>query len=504
MSKKKKKSVLSKKEWLIIICVAVIVLITIIAVVLATGKRDGISKNEVVITDLDQDLTSVEEVVTYLESDFISMENSKADNYDLDIYVSFKHNLYDGETSQELYFSNFYEKIALVTNFKSFRLIDTSKGITIEVSCNSGKISEVKINGDINYFKKTDSDKSKDNVLEVETLELEVNSSILQNLINEGWNASNVSLGTAESKYNKYDIYFDEGYEIRSIRGRVYNIVFNKTYNQKVVAGYKPGDSLDRIEASLGTSYKDSMILGYKTKDFYIYYSADEISVYPNYKYDYTEFENLVKEYDKKNDINDFSDKLTDIWSDYDRYSYDQYYFEIDYTLKGVKVEYNSTNPAGIQIYENYKGDFKEKKENYRNLYYKLNKNLIIEKEETRLMQKGFCDNSGIETDPIHYSNRFYIEASTDGEYYKDFRIKSLDKNYPNNELDETIRVYKYVWADDLHLIYSINGQGIYIYDAEKRTIEQIVSGKDSYDITNYDRSTNIIEYDGKQAKIIF
>ena len=60
------------------------------------------------------------------------------------------------------------------------------------------------------------------------------------------------------------------------------------------------------------------------------------------------------------------------------------------------------------------------------------------------------------------------------------------------------------MWADDLHLIYSINGQGIYIYDAEKRTIEQIVSGKDSYDITNYDRSTNIIEYDGKQAKIIF
>ena len=193
-----------------------------------------------------------------------------------------------------------------------------------------------------------------------------------------------------------------------------------------------------------------------------------------------------------------------DFYYDYDYYDYDEYFFEIDYTLKGVKVQYSQSNPEGIQIYENYKGEFKETQEDYRDLYYKLNQNLIIEKEQSRLMAKTFFYNSESETEPLHYSSRFYFESSSDGEYYKDVAIKSLDEKYPNNEFQSTIRVKSYVWADDSHLIYSISGEGIYLYDAEKRTTEKLLSGEDVYEITDYDRSSDIIEYDGKQAKINF
>ena len=80
----------------------------------------------------------------------------------------------------------------------------------------------------------------------------------------------------------------------------------------------------------------------------------------------------------------------------------------------------------------------------------------------------------------------------------------SIDKEHPNNEFDDTLEITSYVWADDSHMIYGVSGDGIYIYDAENRTTEKILSGKDTYKITNYNRETEIIEYDDVKAKINF
>lgn len=501
--KKKKRKVLSKKEKLIIIGVAIVVFLVILAIAMSF-TRQNVQQNTTEITDLNQELTTVQEVVDYLESTYISMSDSSAEGYDLDIYVSFKYNLYEGDESKELYFTNMYEKIAMVTNFNSFRIIDSNKNLTIEVKCSSSGISEVKINGELEYFKNEASRRSRENELNVETIELEIDSEVLQNLINANWIANNVDLGTQESTFYKYRIYFDEGYEVRVIGQKVFNIVFTEKYGNRVVSKFKPGDDLETIESALGTSYKDTGIIGYKTKDFYIFFSSDEISIYPIYRYDYTEFEELVKKYNEEKDINNLMYKLTDIWTDYDQYTYESNYFEIWYTLKGVKIEYNANNPEGIQIYENYRGDLKNEQTYYLNLYYKLNKNLILEKEKLRIMAKVEYDNSEISIDPIHYSNKFGLRLEYSGTGETITRIISLDGDYPNNEFDDTIAINTYIWTDDSHLIYSIIHQGIYMYNAETRETETLLTGKNEYNITNYDRDKGILEYDGNMAKIDF
>ncbi len=76
-------------------------------------------------------------------------------------------------------------------------------------------------------------------MLEFETKEFKINSPELQSLINNNWVTANASLGTPESKFYKYDVYFDEGYEIRTIQGKTFNIVFNKKYGNDVIEGYK-------------------------------------------------------------------------------------------------------------------------------------------------------------------------------------------------------------------------------------------------------------------------
>lgn len=498
---KKKKKLLTKKQKRILIIIGVIILISLIIILIPLSNREH-KNEEINANELGRKLTTIQEVVEYLESTYIREEESNEEGYDIDIYVSFKYDLYENGKSNELYFTNFYEKIAIVTEFKNFRIIDEGKGITIALKCNSNKISEVLINGETEYFKKHDSENSRENELKIEEVKMTINSSILQSLIDANWNSAQVNLGTQESTYSKYQIYFDEGYEIRTIDGKVYNLVFTNKYNEKVVSDYKVGDSIERIEGEFGTSYKATGIIGYKTKDFYIFFLNDEISIYPNYEYDYTEFEELVRQYNENKDINDFMYYLTDIWPDYDRYIYDTTYFEIWYTLKGVKISYNSTNPTGIEIYENYNGALKNSEEDYYNVYYKLDENLMIERDKIRRMEYTMYDNSGIENDPIHYSNRFYFQATKDGEYYTNVKILSLDDNFPRNELDDTIEIYKYVWADDSHLIYSIRNEGIYIYNAETRSTENLITGTDDYEITSYDRNSQIIEYDGTQAKV--
>lgn len=501
--KKKKKKQLTKKEKTILICLGALAFLLILGIAMMPTKIKQTPQENTVNEDLNKNLTSIEEIVTYLEGNFISMEDSKTEGYEKDIYLNFKYNLYEKEESKEKYFTNFYEKIARALEFKNFRLIDESKQITIAVKCSSRGITEVLINGEKDYFKNEESRRSKENALQVETKKLNINSSVLNDLINAGWQTSRVNLGTPESTFNKYEIYFDEGYEIRTIQGKVYNIVFTEKYNEKVVEDYKVGAKLEEIEGLLGTSYKETGILGYKTKDFYIYFSKDEISIYPNYDYEYTEFESLVKEYNEKKNINDFMDKLTDIWPDYDLYNYDSNYVDIYYSLKGVRISFTTYNKEGIQIYENYKGELKVQEEKLTDVYYKLDQNLFIQVEQKRKMQTGmYNDEYRKQQNPLQYSEKFVIQINGNGIDNTSIRIESKDGKYPKNELDNTIKINKYIWADDTHLIYSILGQGIYIYNAETRQTETLLEGEDEYNITDYNRNTKILEYDGKKAKI--
>lgn len=503
MKKNKKKSVLKKKEKIMIIIAGVLLFIVTLGVALMPTRKQ--TKNQTTnSTGLNRDLTSIQEVVEYLEATYISTENSKTSGYEIDIYVYFPYDLFENNISKESYFKNFYEKIAMVTNFKSFRIIDSQRDITIEVKCNNSKITEVKINGEIDYFKKESSKRNQENKLEFETKDFKINSAELKSLINNNWIAQNASLGTPESKFYKYDVYFDEGYEIRTIQGKVFNIVFNKKYGKDVIEDYAPGDNLENIEAALGTPYKYSGMIEYKTKDFYVIFSNDEISIYPNRTFDYTEFEKLVEQYNEKQNMNDFIYDLTDIWPDYDSYDYNENYVELSYTLKGVKISFSSRDSDGIQIYENYKGNLKDDPKEYKNTYYTLNKNLMMETEKERRFVHELTGEFGSSEESLQNSDDFVILAKYENGSYKDVKIYSLKEQYPNNEFEDYISIKSYVWADNEHLIYSIVNDGIYMYTATTRQTEKLIEGKQTFEITNYNRDTKVLEYDDQTVTISF
>lgn len=504
MSKKaKKRSVFTRKQKFLMIIGIFVVLVTIIAIALNPTGKKRVSGENMVVEESDE-FKSVKEVIEYFESEYYSSGISAEEGYDLDIKVSFKYNLYEGDESKEVFFKNLYERIAVVTDKKSFRIIDEGKNITIAIKCTSNGIYEVKINGETDFYRKEDSKRSLEKNFKAEVLDLSIDSPELKSLIDANWITKNADLGTVESSYYKYDVYFDEGYEIKTLQGKVYNIVFTKNYDGTVVDGFNVGANLKNVQANYGTTFEETGLLGYKTKDFYVWFSKDEISIYPITRIDYSEFEELAKEYNENKNANDFMYKITDIWPDYDLYQSNANYVKISYANKGVQFQYSVEKPVGITLFENYRGSLRNNLEEYPNIFYSFDKTLTGEREVERRYTKIFYDDGDFEDDPIHNSKLFQLLFEKDGDEIKKIKIKSINNEYPNNELDELISINSYVWGDDTHLIYGVTNDGIYLYDAINRTIEKVAEGNGNFKITNYDRDTNLLSYDDKGIKLDF
>lgn len=494
MKKKNKKTMNKRKKKIIIISTAIIAffIILIIAIKLTQDNKKVDSIN---------DANSLKSVVEFCECKFISSKDSEQDGYNMDIYLEFKYDPYQDGQSKQPYYDVTIDAITKYLSYRKIRLIDESREITIRVDTNNTSITKKYFNDveESEYFSKLLSQYTLDNQQDFKETEFNVNSE-LQTLINNEWNADNINFGTKTSTFRNYDIYFENGYRVRNIGGKIFNIVFTNKFGKSVINDIKVGDSLDDIKAELGDNYiQNGSIVEYMGKDLYVCFSSDEISVYPRFTYNYTQFEKIVEQYNEDKDFNSFMNKLTNIWPDYSYYSYDTDYCIIYYPLQGVKIDNSANALNGIQIYKEYTGNLKKEHKDYYQLYYKTNDSLIIEQELSRKMDK-----SEIPNDSDTYLSTKYAEKSTTNEDGKkhDIAFFSIDGSNPDSELSKNIYASTTYWYDDDNFIYSIDYQGIYIYNATTRETKTIVSGTDKFEVTNFDYVNKILTYDGKDIKI--
>ena len=505
MSSYKKKR--NKNKKLSVKQIVLIVVAVFIFAILSAAIAKAITKN-VNQEELPMSSDEIQKLVESLGCEYISDEDANEEGYSRCINLVFDVDpVVDGRTQMSRY-DNVFRGLVVGTKYKNLILRDGTRNITVKITCEGNFIKNILINDKpkYEYFSSLEEKEAKKNPLEVDTISMNINSKELQSLLNNKWVPANVSFGSKETTFNKYDIYFDEGMEVRTVDKKLYNIVFTKKYKGEVVGGIKVGASLDAIKDRFGVSYENGNIYGYKTKDFYVYFSSEQISIYPNYNYTeatYNDFENIVKEYNGNKDINDFMDKLTDIWPDYDLYNYDKTFLEIDYTLKGVRIAYSSQGSDGIQLYENYSGSLAKSKEELEEVHYVVDENLIIKNELNRIVKESVIpDDYGNED--LKVSNIFVVTGNRiDDSRMNNITVFCKNGQYPHVTLDDTIIMNKYIWADDTHLIYNIQSQGIYLYNAVTRETKAILSGKDEgYSIKDYDRESKVLTYDGKKVVI--
>lgn len=492
-----------KRAKVITICLVIVIIIYLIYSIIQ-GLKTPTSV---------EDFKSVKQYVEYMGSTYISEENT----YPKQINLKFKYNLYNEDrTSNENYFNQMITGLATLLNYKDFYLSDDESIIYITVDCNSEdeEIESININGSENYFAENDTKNSISNYTKVNNISVNINSNILNSAIMKDWDYSESIFGLKDSIYNDYDIFFDEGIEVKPVslgtdvssRKRIFNIVFNEKYKEKIVNNLGTSSNLEEVISVFGESHFGSIdegLIGYKTDRFYVFFNIkNEVSVYPYQSIEDNYFGEVIGKFVTNNDANSLLDELAVLYPFADKYEENSKLNskELVYTLLGVKVQFNVSNEQGVVIYNNFSGNITESysfedvinatKKLPNNVYFK-NTDLVYENESSRTFYS-------IDTQFMEQSDDFIIYS----ELYNDrnYRLKFISKNenYPNSELLNTVSYFKFI--DNTSIAYSMRNTGLYVYNIAANTQTTLLEGNEEYNIKEIKNGK--IYYDNKNIDI--
>ena len=428
-------------------------------------------------SDLHYDLSEYKSLEDLLKAyGCVYISDVKATDF-LKITVKFDRDLYTDQTSNEKYFMAIIQVVAEYENYKNFDLVDNSRDIDIVVTCENSSIAQIEINGDKNYYLNQDSKLNVKKNSEKIT-DFNIDSNELSMLINNGWNPTGLNLGTKDSSCNDYEIYFDEGFKYKVAGRTIYNLIFTEKYTDSIVSGLNASSTPEEIEETLGepTFNYNSTLYGYIGENNYVFFdfTNKEVSIYPVViieDEDKDKFINLINQMNESSDIKQFSMDLISLWTDYDIYDYDSNYVDLQYTLKGIKLTISSSSlKNGIYIYQNYPGDLNEIS-SIDNVYIQ-DTDLVFEEEQNRMnadsivrVEQGEDVEKMYEIYGQKFAVRFVGKLASYEEGYKGPVFYSRDEEYPDTELDKTLVISSWTWYDDYNFIYSVDNDGIYLFN---------------------------------------
>lgn len=507
-----------KKLFVTFIIVILLFLITILTVKLGQErKRQQHLQDETTrvkqYTSI-QEFKSMEEVALYLNCTFIKQEEVQNSNINYNVYMKLPSEVCENKANNRTFFENLIQYSAHALDYKNFCIIDEKNNTKVLVECNNDAktVSAYSIDGTVNYFEKQQNIENMNNLKKIDPINIEITSNQLKQIISNNWSTSNISLGSQESTYRNYDVYFDEGYQIRKVDGKVFNMVFTSKYSGNVVSGLNVSSSKDEIMKALGEpQFENGDLIGYKGNDVYVFFTGSQISIYRNEKYEKNEITSIIEKYKSNMDSKAFIEELKSVWKDYDVFTYNQNTEKLQYTLKGIVVKFDSSSQKGLVIYNNYEGNvienltianMVEAEQILPDFIFFENSDLVFKAEQERVntLDDTTANNNYKSQIVLNTSNSFKTyktKLSNDSEFYK-VRFISINEQYPNSELREVISYG--VWADDNNFIYSVKNRGIYAYNAQTRTYKTIKTGTDEFKIIGLENNT--LFYDNETLKI--
>ena len=450
---------------------------------------------------------SIIELFEYYECEYISTVLANEDGYKEMYNVKLRLPPSEGNIVNEDFYMSLLNDVALYSNYSNFIINDESQNLKVKVKCENGQILKVIINGIEDYFKYKKQELAEHKYVEIKKSEFIVNSEYITNAISNGWNSSQ-EFGTKESTFNGYDIYFDEGIEVRKIQGKIYNIVFTKNYKNEIVNGLTTLDSHQNVRLKLGEPVFEDVInniIGYKGNDFYIFFGNNEVSIYRNESVDVSGLMALIDKY-KVDELNllEFMNELTYLWPDYNEYEYDSSTVYISYALKGFEIKINYNNERGFIFYNNFNMS-QSKLENYLiSDDYKayLQTDVVFKAEVARLEEnKEMIDNAYVFADNFLENNVYdiYLEKTKEEEIVKVYFI-SKDGTKPNKELNDSINTFG--WISDNYFIFSKTAKGLYCLNIDNGEVLSLILDTKKFNIT--ETGNAYIIYDGIEQRFEF
>lgn len=459
-----------------------------------------------------EEFSTSKEVIEYMNEKYIKEEKSKDENFSKDVFVQLQTQL---TLENESHYNNLMNLLIYVNQYENIRVIDEKNNITISVTCDkqNKQINQILINGIDKYFQMLHSQETLKNYNVTKNINVSLEGTNLENMKNQKWQISKIDLGKKDSTYDNYDIFFDEGIKVKIVNGNIFNLIFNDRYKEEIINGITTQNTKDEIISKLGEPqfyYDYQNVFGYKSDDIYIFFSDNEVSVYPITETDNdTEnfFPELVNNFMQAKNINDFVYALTSKWQDYNEYDYNNRTYLL-YSLRGIKINFDNSGEPGITIYSNYEGnilpnisieDYKNSEEKISSqVLLELDKDLVYEIELQRQIineekYKKVYDENNISPD-----NKFGLVYIYDKENTRaGLKIISLDDEYFDYKIGIE-NLQSAVWLDEENFIYSREKSGIYKYNVYTKQNDIIYEGNEEF--KNLSIENNVIKYDENKS----
>ena len=380
-----------KKKSIIVISIIIIFLLAI-AISIKSIKQEK-TKN------------TLKKIAEYYECEFVKEKNANEKGYSKKIFWIYDVPPVDADNG--IQYKEQYETVlkAIAAQIKeNFILIDNKHSIEIRVKYKpeNNKISYL-INNDNNFFQNEANKQIAKLQKEKPTTTINIISTELQHTIENEWSRKKTEkdYGNKIKYENSYDVY-SSGIKVKTINSKIYNLIFLKEHQGNVFENITTGMDNASIRNILGQpTYENTeanLLIGYKTKDFYVFFSNGQISIYPVENFDENknnQFAEIVSEYINNTNIyKETLQKVTQLYPDYSEYIQNEDSIDLKYPLKGFEIKMGKGEKTGIYIYENYKGKIspnitKEDLESKTlNNIYLVDSNFIFEEELNRMINE--------------------------------------------------------------------------------------------------------------------
>lgn len=348
---------------------------------------------------------TLKKIAEYYECEFVKEKNANEKGYSKKIFWIYDVPPVDADDG--IQYKEQYETVlkAIAAQIKdNFILIDNKHSIEIRVKYNpeNNKISYL-INNDNNFFQNEANKQIAKLQKEKPTTTINIISTELQHTIENEWSRKKTEkdYGNKIKYENSYDVY-SSGIKVKTINSKIYNLIFLKEHQGNVFENITTGMDNASIRNILGQpTYENTeanLLIGYKTKDFYVFFSNGQISIYPVENFDENknnQFAEIVSEYINNTNIyKETLQKVTQLYPDYSEYIQNEDSIDLKYPLKGFEIKMGKGERTGIYIYENYKGKIspnitKEDLESKTlNNIYLVDSNFIFEEELNRMINE--------------------------------------------------------------------------------------------------------------------
>lgn len=348
---------------------------------------------------------TLKKIAEYYECEFVKEKNANEKGYSKKIFWIYDVPPVDADNG--IQYKEQYETVlkAIAAQIKeNFILIDNKHSIEIRVKYKpeNNKISYL-INNDNNFFQNEANKQIAKLQKEKPTTTINIISTELQHTIENEWSRKKTEkdYGNKIKYENSYDVY-SSGIKVKTINSKIYNLIFLKEHQGNVFENITTGMDNASIRNILGQpTYENTeanLLIGYKTKDFYVFFSNGQISIYPVENFDENknnQFAEIVSEYINNTNIyKETLQKVTQLYPDYSEYIQNEDSIDLKYPLKGFEIKMGKGEKTGIYIYENYKGKIspnitKEDLESKTlNNIYLVDSNFIFEEELNRMINE--------------------------------------------------------------------------------------------------------------------